>query len=121
MDSNYTLAWLIYLGAVAAAQLLIWLPLRRLRFADLRRVIELCVLGLLITPARLEPGSDNWVPAFMAALMELLESGSDAALDRLWPILLVMLLMLVVSMMIRYYLSRRMNNGSGSGEVNRQA
>ena len=101
MESNYTLAWSVYLGAVVVAQLLLWWPLRQLPFADARRLIQLCVFAMFITPARLDPGSDFWVPAFMAALMDALEFGSEAALARVWPILAVMLVLVLASSLLR--------------------
>lgn len=111
MASNYANAWLLYLAAVGVAHFLLWWLMRRLKSLELKQVIHLCVLALLITPARLEPDSGNWVPAFMAALMEGIDSGFDAAANRLWPIFCVMLVFIVSAMLIRRRLATR-----GAGE-----
>ena len=44
-----------------------------------------------------------WVPAFMAAIMEGLNHGVDAALSRLWPILVMMLVLLSAAAAWRKY------------------
>lgn len=107
MASNYTTAWLIYLAAIPVAHGLLWAALRRMRSRETRQVIHLCVFAFLITPARLEPGSPLWVPAFMAALMEGIDRGMDAASERLWPIFALMLALIVVSMLWRVLRARR--------------
>lgn len=112
MASNYTNAWLLYLAAVLVAHFLLWWLMRRMQSVELKQVVHLCVLALLITPARLEPGSDNWVPAFMAALMEGIDSGFDAAANRLWPIFSVMLVFIVTAMLVRRWLATKAGRGS---------
>ena len=101
MDSNYLLAWSIYLGAVVVAMVLAWMPLRRWTSSDTRRLLLLCLFALLITPERLDPDHANWAPAFMAALMDAIDSGFQAGLNRLWPALLLMLALVVLSMLWR--------------------
>lgn len=101
MDSNYLMAWSIYLGAVIAAMILVWLPLRRWVTADTRRLLLLCLFALLITPERVDPDHANWAPAFMAALMEAIDSGFHSGLNRLWPALVLALVLVVLSMLWR--------------------
>ena len=94
---EYVLAWAVYLLAVAAAQVLCWRVTRPLPWADARRVIQICIFALLITPARLQPSDSYWAPAFMAAIMDGLNEGSEQALSRLWPILATMLVLLLAA------------------------
>lgn len=114
MASGYTTAWAVYLAAVLIAHGLLWCLTRRLSVAGLQQLIHLCVFAIFITPARLEPGRDVWVPAFMAALMEGIDSGMAAASDRLWPILVVMLCLVLASVLLRHYLARRRAAAGGS-------
>lgn len=107
MATGYTTAWMIYLVAVLVAHGLLWSLTRRLPWRELQQIIHLCVFALLITPARLEPDSSLWVPAFMAATMEGIDSGPEAASNRMWPVLVVMLVLVVLSVVGRWYLLRR--------------
>lgn len=104
MEPNYQIAWTIYLVSVAVAQWLLWLLIRPLSSKDTKQVIQLCVFALLITPIPLEPGDlRHWVPAFMAALMEAIDTGINAALNRLWPALVLMLVLLLSAMAWRLH------------------
>ena len=95
--NDYYQAWGIYVAAVLVAHLLLWRLLRKLPFRGVKTVLHLCMAALLLTPAALEPGQNYWVPAIMAAAMEGLNNGMDAATARLMPILVVMLLLLCLS------------------------
>ncbi len=95
--NEYVIAWAIYLLAVVGAQVLSWRIARPLPWADLRLVFQLFIFAILITPARLEPTGSYWVPAFMAALMDGLNYGTDQVLNRLWPIWITLLVLLLLS------------------------
>jgi hypothetical protein len=97
VGSDYWIAWLIYLLAVACAQWLCWRASLALASADLRLLLQFCLLALLLTPVRLEPTSQFWVPAFMAALMESLNEETDTVLNRLSPILINMLVLSIMA------------------------
>ncbi|MFA7553632.1 MAG: hypothetical protein WCY88_05230 [Spongiibacteraceae bacterium] len=99
--SNYYSAWAIYLLAVLAAELLLWCLVKRIKSKDIRWVLHLCLLALLITPVALDSAQQYWVPAVMAALMDGLNIGWDAAMPRLIPILLVMLVLLILSLVVK--------------------
>ncbi|MEE8059264.1 MAG: hypothetical protein V3T17_15725 [Pseudomonadales bacterium] len=98
MGNDYLIAWSLYLLAVVAAQILTWRILRPFLQADIRAIVQLCVFSILITPARLEAGASYWVPAFVAALMDGVNDGVDAAIVRLWPIVMVMLVLVSISL-----------------------
>lgn len=110
---EYYLAWLIYLFALLAAELLLWRGLHKRIHRELLHVLQLLVFALFITPVTLEleqgmSMQDYWVPAFMAALMEGINEGFAAALPRLTPVLVVMALLLTLSLVWRL-LRRRLN------------
>lgn len=116
MESKYQVAWLIFFVAVVAAHLLVWQLIRRWRSREGKQVILLCLFAFLATPVPLEPGSSAWVPSFMAALMEAIDGGIDAALNRLWPALVVMLCLVLGSIGGRWYLQNRRHRAqSGAG------
>lgn len=91
--SEYYTAWGFYLVAVASTQLLVWRITRSIPAVLLQRILQLCSLAILITPARLETGQNYFVPAFMAALMEGVIDGGAAAVSRILPIILMMLIL----------------------------
>lgn len=101
MTDNFHLAWIIYLVAVAISLVLVWLAVRRVLGPDTRRVLLLCLFAFLVVPARIEPGSEFWAPAFMAALMEAIDKGVDVALQRLWPTFVTMLALVLLSLVWR--------------------
>lgn len=105
--SDYQLAWWIYLCAVLGAHCLLWWLLRPVTYTNVKAVLQLMLLALLITPAALEPGQSYWVPAFMAAFMDGVDSGIDAALVRLWPIFGAMLLFLLLFVLVKVLWARR--------------
>lgn len=105
LSDEYFLAWGLYLLAVFGAQLLAWRLTRVIPQADVRVILQLLVLATFITPARLEEGVNYWVPAFIAALIEGLNDGGDAALTRLWSILVTMLVLVLLSFSVK--LSKR--------------
>ncbi|WP_101757119.1 hypothetical protein [Oceanicoccus sp. KOV_DT_Chl] len=96
--SEYYYAWIIYLLAVAAAQLLLWKILSGIKNRDITTVMQLLLLAVLIVPASLEQ-SGYWVPSFMAALMEGINLGFEAALPRIWPILIAMFMFVGTSLL----------------------
>lgn len=95
LSNGYFIAWGIYALAVVMAQLLFWRLCRSIAHADLRLVLQFCLFALLVTPARLEQPLGYWAPAFMAALMDGLNYGLDQVLERLWPVLVSLLLLLL--------------------------
>lgn len=103
---EYVVAWSIYLLAAIVAQILVWRMTRGLPLADLRTVLCLTVFAILFTPAQLDSGVNYWVPAFMAALMEGLNEGPDAALSRVGPILVVMLALVLSSFVVKFIKSK---------------
>lgn len=112
MTSTYATAWTVYLCAVLVAHGLLWWLLRPLQRLEVRQLIHLCVFAFLVTPTRLEVGGDNWVPAFMAAVMEGIDLGFEAASSRLWPIFALMLVLILLSSFARWYLARRQLSGT---------
>lgn len=108
MAANVQLAWCVYAGAAVLGLALAWLGLRRFMGVDAQRVILLCLAALLAVPANIEADSGSWAPAFMAALMEGIDNGGDAALERLWPSFVVMLVLVLLSLAWRlYHMGRR--------------
>lgn len=105
--SDYYTAWAIYWLAVIVAQLLFWRALAAINSQQVKVLSQLLLFALLITPVSLETGQPHWVPAFMAAIMEGLNDGFDAALSRLWPILLMMLVFILLAAAWRRYGLRR--------------
>ena len=101
--SSYVWVWMFYLAAVLGAQILMWRLTSPLPGKELGLILQLCVFALLITPAQLEGLDHYWVPAFMAALMEGLNDGVDVAMQRLLPILTVMLALVVLSLFRRLF------------------
>jgi hypothetical protein len=101
--TEYYLCWGIYLLAVAAAQVLLWRVLLVINNRSIKTVLQLTLLAILITPVSLESGQGYWVPAFMAAFMEGLNQGPDAALLRIWPILFLMLVFISLFFMWRLF------------------
>ncbi len=108
--SDYYISWSIYLAAVLAAQLLLWRVLSIISSREIKTLIQLLLFALLITPVPLEPGQSYWVPAFMAAIMEGLNLGLEAALPRLWPIFTMMLVFVCLSVAWRLYRLRRQSS-----------
>ena len=100
-DSYYT-AWWIYLLAIVGAQLSCWWLVRKIRNVNVKIVLQLILFGILITPAALESGQDYWVPAFMVAFMNSLDSGVEAALPQLKSILWVTLMILVAFALTKF-------------------
>lgn len=90
--SEYYIAWGFYLVAVASAQLLVWRLTRSMSAVILQRILQLSSLAILITPARLESGQNYFVPAFMAAIIEGVIDGGAAAVSRILPIVLMILM-----------------------------
>ena len=105
--SDYYLSWGIYLLAVVAAQILLWRVMVVISSREIKILLQLLLLAFLITPVPLEPGQFYWVPAFMAAIMEGLNFGLEAALPRLWPIFTTMLVFVCLSVGWRLYRLRR--------------
>ena len=93
--SEYYLAWLIYLGAVLSAHLLLWRALVVVSSRDIKTVLHLFLCAILLTPTALSEGQHYWVPAFMSALMDGLNDGLAAAMPEVWRIVLVALLLIV--------------------------
>ena len=115
LTSAYYIAWAVYLGAVLLAQLLVWRAVRLLQWVDLQIVIHVIIFGLLITPARLEPGQDYWVPAAMVALMDFINGETEAALNNMaiiFTVIFVLLLISIVSRWIRIFLLKRATNNA---------
>ncbi len=103
---DYYIAWLIYLAAVLAAELLLWRGLHKRLNRDVLHVLQILVFALLITPATLDITQavsldGYWVPAFMAALMEGINEGFPAAMTRLTPVWVVMLVLLLLALVWR--------------------
>jgi len=101
LESDYYLAWAIYLLAVLTAQIVVWRLVLHVRFVELRSILQVCSLALFITPVRLDPTQNYWVPAFIAALMDGLNDGVDALLNRFVPVLFVMTGLLIASFILK--------------------
>jgi hypothetical protein len=124
IDHEYFIAWAIYLLAALVAQLISYVIVgwkvrddrasRPKAIADFGMVVQLLVFAVLITPVRLELADNYWVPAFMAALMDGLNYGSDKALTRIWPIAIVLLLLLCISITYRFVKTCFKTNGRTS-------
>lgn len=108
--SDYYISWGIYWVAVAVAQFLLWRGLTIIKSQPIKILIQLLLFALLITPVPLESGQSYWVPAFMAAIMEGLNIGFEAALPRLWPILVMMLVLVSLAVAWQAYWLRRQSS-----------
>ncbi len=102
MPTDYYIAWGVYLLAIVGAQVVAWRLVRFIPQVDLRLILQLCLFALLITPAKLDADSNNWVPAFMAAIIEGVDHGLTAAMERLTPIFILMLVLIVLSLCKRF-------------------
>lgn len=109
--SEYYTAWGFYLVAVASAQLLVWRITRSIPAVMLQRILQLCSFAILITPARLESGQNYFAPAFMVAMMEGVIDGGAAAVSRILPIVLMMLIF--SGIYIAIHLKRQSGRSSG--------
>lgn len=108
--SDYYISWSVYLVAVLVAQLLLWRVLRIIKTQDIKFLVSILFFALLITPVPLETSQSYWVPAFMAAIMEGLNHGFEAAQPRLWPIFMTMLIFVCLSVAWRLYRLRRQSS-----------
>lgn len=111
VSNDYYLAWGIYLLAVVTAQLLLWKVLSGLKNRDIATILQLMLLALLIVPASLNQ-QNYWVPSFMAAMMEGINLGFDAALPRLWPILITMIILVCLSLFWTFTRRSKVSTGS---------
>jgi hypothetical protein len=107
VESNYLIGWCVYLLAVVGMMVVLRHLTAGLKWKESAAVIKLCVLVLLLTPAKVDPEQGFWAPAFIAAFMEGISQGADAALTRAWPILIIMMVCLVLSFIWRLYERRR--------------
>ena len=103
--NDYYLAWLIYLVAVLACQFVVWRITTQISTVELRTIIQIFSFAILITPVRLDPAQNYWVPALTAGLMDGLNEGIDALIERFVPVFVVMIGMLVLSLI--WKLARR--------------
>ncbi|MCR8921741.1 hypothetical protein NO559_03095 [Dasania sp. GY-MA-18] len=101
MAGDYLLAWGSYVTAALLLLLLLWRMTAAIKLIDLRIILVILAAALLFTPVPVEPGSAYWAPAFMAALIDAVTIGAEAGIKRLWPILIVMLLLVVLSLIAR--------------------
>ena len=102
MSDDTLLAWGVYIAASLFLALAAFRITAGLKYGGLRMVLRVLAVCLLITPAQLDGSSSNWVPAFIAVLLDEVTIGSDAAIERLWPLLAAMLAALLVSLGWRY-------------------
>jgi hypothetical protein len=110
-ENDYFVTWMLYLAASVGGLVVVWRMCQVFSSVEVRRVILLCCAAILWTPAKLQTVENHhWVPAFMAALMESMSTGSDAVISRGWPILLVMVVLLLLSIAGRLLL-RQFNKG----------
>ena len=103
---DYYLAWAIYLAAICLAHLVLWRMLRRLSSVNLRVVLHVCLFAILVTPAPFGSEGSYWVPAYMTAIMEGLNDGLDAMLNRMIPIFIVMLVLVTLSLLFNFIRQR---------------
>lgn len=107
MGSEYYLAWLIYLGAVCCAHVLLWRAMSVIASRDIKTVLHLVLASILLTPTTLTAGQNYWVPAFMSALMDGLNDGAAAAMPDIGSILIVMLVLVSLSLGLKLYRRRQ--------------
>jgi hypothetical protein len=109
MENEYLTSWLIYLSAALGAHLLLWRVL--VVFSNTRWIhYSHCLLAaVLFTPVSLElDGRSGYlVPAFMAALMDGLNDGFDAALPKIWLMLGFFVALIFFTLLFRVYISQR--------------
>ena len=103
MLSDIAFAWLCYGLSALTLIYVLWRMLSWMGFKEFRQVATVIVGAFLFTPVPVEPGSDDWAPAFMAVLIDLVTVSTEAAMSRLWPMLIVMLVMVVLSFAWRIY------------------
>ncbi|MFT5692824.1 MAG: hypothetical protein ACI92E_002160 [Oceanicoccus sp.] len=107
LGNDYYLAWMIYLVGALVSQFIVWRITAQIKAIEVRTIIQICSFAILITPVRLDPAQNYWVPALIAGLMDGLNDGIDALIERFVPVIVVMIGMLVISLI--WKLSRRKN------------
>ena len=105
--NDAVIAWLCYWVSAAFLLLVVWRLTAGIRSVDVRAVLLLIAAALLLTPARLQAGSPDWVPALMAMGMDTLSYGIDTALPRLWLMLLILSGLLLSYALLRRFVFRR--------------
>ncbi|WP_019530202.1 hypothetical protein [Dasania marina] len=101
MAADYLLAWGCYVAATLLLLLMLWRVTAGIKLLDLRFILLILAAALLFTPVPIAAGSNYWAPAFMAALIDTVTMGIDGGVKRLWPILVVMLLLVSLSLLWR--------------------
>lgn len=100
LNSDYYIAWFVYLMAVIAAQFIVWRLSSSFKSQDFRLLLQIFCFSLLIMPThlnQLQNGGGYWVPAFIAAVMDGLNDGFEASVPHLVPMLFLMLALLCAS------------------------
>jgi hypothetical protein len=107
LGNDYYLAWFAYLVGALVSQLIVWRLTVKIKAIEARTIIRICSFAMLITPVRLDPDQNYWVPALIAGLMDGLNDGGEALIQRFVPIIVVTIALLVTS--LAWKLSRRKN------------
>lgn len=113
--SEGLMAWLFYLVAVVVLLATGFRILNYLVSREVRNVLVLLVAALLLTPAQIEGPATAWSPAFMAATIEMITLGPQAALQRVWLILVVMLAAALIYAFGRRFMQQKHSESSRTG------
>jgi hypothetical protein len=93
---DYLSMWLLYLAASLAASVIVGRLLRPLRSVFARQSVLAVVMLLLLMPAQVDPNQPYLAPALMAGLLDALSLGTDAAITRLIPLMMAVVVMVLV-------------------------
>ena len=103
MMSDYGLAWVFYIAAGCALLAVLWRLLCWFKLKDSRQLVMALAVVFLFTPVAVGTDGSFWAPAFMAAGIDLITVDAAAALNRLWPMLIVMFLVVLGLLAFKVY------------------
>ena len=105
--SNHLIAWCIYMLAVVGAMVIVRRLCNYFRLNELASVIRIIVLVVLVIPAQIDPEMGYWAPAFMAAFMDLIAIGPEAAFERIIPVFIILVASIALSFFWRKFLRKK--------------
>ncbi|MGK0442256.1 MAG: hypothetical protein ACJA0N_002064 [Pseudohongiellaceae bacterium] len=107
MGSDYVFAWSCYIASSITLIVVLWHLLIWFGLKETQNLICALAAVFLFTPVPVTTDSSYWAPAFMAAVIDLVASGTEAALNRIWPLLIVMFVVVLLTITWRIYQSKQ--------------
>lgn len=115
-DSDYSIAWTVYLGG-ALGGTLVWWRITRWMWRFLWEPLWLLVAVVAFTPTLVDPGRDLYAPAIAITAMDLLfDMGNNAwrAVSDLVFYLLIALGLYIPVALLRWFIESRRSDGADS-------